>query len=82
MVLETGSEGGKFKMNFISRYWQKYIDWCDSMGLAPDNRRSCLPRLSEPELINVSKRQPEASQQEVLKAESTESVKQRSKSYE
>lgn len=37
-------------MNLIIRSWRRYIRWCDRMGLTPENRRSCAPRLEEPEL--------------------------------
>jgi hypothetical protein len=35
---------------FIVKPWQKYILWCDEMGLTLENKRSCAPRLSEPEI--------------------------------
>jgi hypothetical protein len=35
---------------FIVKPWQKYILWCDDMGLTLENKRSCVPRLSEPEM--------------------------------
>ncbi|WP_220493988.1 hypothetical protein, partial [Shewanella sp. SG41-4] len=35
---------------FIVKPWQKYILWCDEMGLTLENKRSCVPRLSEPRL--------------------------------
>lgn len=34
----------------IKKGWQAYIDWCDSMGFTPENRRCCAPQLAEPEL--------------------------------
>ncbi len=37
-------------MNWIVRLWSGYINWCDRMGLTPENRRSCAPRLTDPEL--------------------------------
>jgi len=37
-------------MNWIVRLWSRYISWCDRMGLTPENRRSCAPRLTDPEL--------------------------------
>ncbi|GIU30703.1 hypothetical protein TUM4433_21460 [Shewanella schlegeliana] len=37
-------------MKFIRAIWARYIRWCDSMGLTPENRRSCAPRLSDPKL--------------------------------
>ncbi|WP_190273169.1 hypothetical protein [Shewanella sediminis] len=37
-------------MNWIVRLWSRYIGWCDRMGLTPENRRSCAPRLTDPEL--------------------------------
>jgi hypothetical protein len=33
---------------FIVKPWQRYILWCDEMGLTLENKRSCVPRLSEP----------------------------------
>ncbi|GIU26615.1 hypothetical protein [Shewanella sp. MBTL60-007] len=43
-------------MKFIKNVWAKYIQWCDAMGLTPENRRSCAPRLSEPELTSIKLR--------------------------
>ncbi|ABV88369.1 hypothetical protein [Shewanella pealeana] len=37
-------------MKLIRTLWHQYIQWCDSMGLTPENRRSCAPRLTDPEL--------------------------------
>jgi|GEM_PF-2016914 len=37
-------------MNWIVRSWSRYISGCDRMGLTPENRRSCAPRLEDPEL--------------------------------
>lgn len=37
-------------MNWIVRLWSCYISWCERMGLTPENRRSCAPRLEDPEL--------------------------------
>lgn len=42
-------------IKLIKYCWQQYIDWCDRMGLTPDNRRSCMPRLADPELIKQTK---------------------------
>lgn len=36
--------------NWITKTWQVYIDWCDRMGLKPENRRCCMPRLEDPPL--------------------------------
>lgn len=36
--------------SWIKRGWKAYTDWCDRMGLTPENRRCCAPRLEEPEL--------------------------------
>jgi hypothetical protein len=33
---------------FIVKPWQRYILWCDEMGLTLENKRSCVLRLSEP----------------------------------
>ena len=40
-------------MNWIVKVWRGYIVWCDRMGLTPDNRRSCAPRLQDPELMSI-----------------------------
>lgn len=37
-------------MKLITYFWTKYINWCDSMGLTPDNRRCCMATKEEPEL--------------------------------
>lgn len=36
--------------NWITKSWQAYIQWCDQMGLTPENRRCCMPRLEDPPL--------------------------------
>ncbi|AEG10412.1 hypothetical protein G3495_01705 [Shewanella baltica] len=36
--------------NWITKTWQVYIQWCDRMGLTPENRRCCMPRLEDPPL--------------------------------
>lgn len=36
--------------NWITKSWQAYIRWCDRMGLTPENRRCCMPRLEDPPL--------------------------------
>lgn len=36
--------------NWITKTWQAYIHWCDRMGLTPENRRCCMPRLEAPPL--------------------------------
>ncbi|WP_185972877.1 hypothetical protein [Shewanella hanedai] len=52
-------------MNWIVKGWRGYIAWCDRMGLTPENRRSCAPRLQDPELRpvidNSDKRSPSKS---------------------
>ncbi|MGK0408258.1 MAG: hypothetical protein ACJASB_000403 [Shewanella psychromarinicola] len=35
---------------FTVKPWQKYIFWCDDKGLTLENKRSCVPRLSKPEM--------------------------------
>lgn len=40
-------------MNWIVKIWRGYIAWCDEMGLTPENRRCCAPRLEEPELVST-----------------------------
>jgi hypothetical protein len=40
--------------NVIIKVWQAYIHWCDRMGLTPENRRCCMPRLEDPPLISQS----------------------------
>ncbi|WP_299803703.1 hypothetical protein [uncultured Shewanella sp.] len=42
-------------MKLIRAIWYKYIQWCDSMGLTPENRRSCAPRLTDPEFQSAPK---------------------------
>ncbi|WP_327221380.1 hypothetical protein [Shewanella decolorationis] len=37
-------------ISWITRAWQAYIRWCDKMGLTPENRRCCMPRLEDPPL--------------------------------
>lgn len=37
-------------VNVVLLVWERYIQWCDSMGLTPENRRSCMPKLSDPPL--------------------------------
>ncbi|BCV62102.1 hypothetical protein TUM17386_17730 [Shewanella algae] len=37
-------------MFFIQKCWQSYIRFCDRMGLTEENRRCCMPRLSDPPL--------------------------------
>ncbi|ABL99176.1 Transposase [Shewanella amazonensis] len=39
-------------LSWIKRGWKAYTDWCDRMGLTPENRRCCAPRLEEPELAS------------------------------
>ncbi len=34
-------------MQWLKMCWTKYINWCDSMGLVPENQRCCAPRLSD-----------------------------------
>ncbi|ABM24028.1 MULTISPECIES: hypothetical protein [Shewanella] len=38
--------------NWITKSWQAYIRWCDRMGLTPENRRCCMPRLEDPPLVS------------------------------
>lgn len=40
-------------MFFIQKCWQSYIRFCDRMGLTEENRRCCMPRLSDPPLQKV-----------------------------
>ncbi|WP_350355037.1 hypothetical protein [Shewanella acanthi] len=43
-------------LNWITRSWGAYNRWCDKMGLTPENRRCCMPRLEDPPLASkVSK---------------------------
>ncbi|MFB2651562.1 hypothetical protein [Shewanella seohaensis] len=37
-------------IHWITRAWRAYIRWCDKMGLTPENRRCCMPRLEDPPL--------------------------------
>nr|WP_312018316.1 hypothetical protein [Shewanella profunda] len=50
--------------NWITTSWQAYIRWCDRMGLTPENRRCCMPRLEDPPL--VSKRSHSLTQEKVV----------------
>ncbi|MFB2659477.1 hypothetical protein [Shewanella mangrovisoli] len=34
-------------IHWITQAWQAYIRWCDKMGLTPENRRCCMPRLED-----------------------------------
>lgn len=42
-------------VNALLGVWKHYIQWCDSMGLTPENRRSCMPKLSDPPLQQRSR---------------------------
>ncbi len=35
--------GGWFK-----KWLKRYDDWCESMGLTPENKRSCVPYKADP----------------------------------
>ncbi|CAE6912088.1 hypothetical protein ACOMICROBIO_FLGHMIGD_02157 [Vibrio sp. B1FLJ16] len=35
-------------MNWIKRGIKRYDDWCDEMGLTPDQKRSCVPYRKDP----------------------------------
>lgn len=37
-------------IHWITQAWYAYIRWCDKMGLTPENRRCCMPRLEDPPL--------------------------------
>ncbi|MEL4429439.1 hypothetical protein [Shewanella mangrovisoli] len=37
-------------IHWITQAWRAYIRWCDKMGLTPENRRCCMPRLEDPPL--------------------------------
>ncbi len=37
--------------NWLTQTWDAYIRWCDKMGLTPENRRCCMPRLEDPPLL-------------------------------
>ncbi|WP_299787030.1 hypothetical protein [uncultured Shewanella sp.] len=50
-------------MNLIVRLWNAYTNWCDRMGLTPENRRSCAPRLNEPEPESREEANPPTAQQ-------------------
>lgn len=34
--------------NWFKRWLARYDAWCVSMGLTPENKRSCVPYRSEP----------------------------------
>ncbi|GGI72906.1 DUF5363 family protein [Shewanella gelidii] len=42
-------------MKWLKALWQSYINWCDRMGLTPENQRCCAPKLSEPEVTSAEK---------------------------
>ncbi|WP_137226267.1 hypothetical protein [Shewanella sp. MEBiC00475] len=49
-----------FKL-FIISHWQKYIFWCDDMGLMLENQHCCLPIVNEHEnniVISIATLQP------------------------
>ncbi|MFM2590813.1 DUF5363 family protein [Vibrio sp. TBV020] len=35
-------------LNWFKRALAKYDAWCQSMGLTPENKRSCVPYRAEP----------------------------------
>ncbi|QYJ87146.1 hypothetical protein K0I73_05350 [Shewanella mesophila] len=39
----------------IVKWWRAYITWCDKMGLTQDNKRCCVPNLSDPPLKKTRK---------------------------
>ncbi|WP_083758324.1 hypothetical protein [Shewanella halifaxensis] len=43
-------------MKLIRTIWARYIRWCDAMGFTPENRRSCVPHLSDPQLQLANKK--------------------------
>lgn len=38
------------RLGWIKRAWHCYTAWCDRMGLTEENRRCCMPKLSDPPL--------------------------------
>ena len=38
----------------VVKPWRCYVMWCDEMGLTPDNKRCCVPQLSDPERESLS----------------------------
>ncbi len=36
-------------LNLIKLWINKYDDWCNSLGLTPENKRSCVPYKKEEE---------------------------------
>lgn len=46
-------------LHSIKRLWQAYTDWCDKMGLTPENRRCCAPRLQDPPLGGLNENSAE-----------------------
>lgn len=39
-------------LNMIKTVWLKYINWCDKMGLVPENQCCCMPKLTENSINN------------------------------
>ncbi|MCC4832223.1 hypothetical protein LMH66_06220 [Shewanella sp. 10N.7] len=37
-------------LRYLFLPWKAYIRWCDKMGLTLENKRSCAPRIEEPQL--------------------------------
>ena len=42
---------------WLKRVIAKYDAWCHSMGLTPENKRSCVPYRSDPPLETSQKKQ-------------------------
>ncbi len=40
----------------VVKPWQAYIKWCDAMGLTPESKRCCAPRLQDPDISRDNER--------------------------
>jgi hypothetical protein len=46
-------------LKWLKQLVAKYDAWCDSMGLTPENKRSCVPYRSDPSPEAEQKNQAE-----------------------
>ncbi|WCE31283.1 hypothetical protein [Vibrio sp. SCSIO 43137] len=44
-------------MNRLKELIKRYDLWCESMGLAPDQKRSCVPVKREPSAVSAQKKE-------------------------
>ncbi|GIU50336.1 hypothetical protein TUM4249_10430 [Shewanella sp. KT0246] len=52
----------------LVKTWMAYIRWCDQMGFTLENKRSCAPRLEEPELNLLNSRKVDSIKSSVNKS--------------